>query len=98
MAVGDAAFRREPDDKGLAVRGAVYLLIETKQELGGICNVLEDYSRKQAHVMRSTWGAELCQLSDCCDYLLLLAGFLTEVQIGELTARKLRDMVDGSEA
>ena len=37
-------------------------------------------------------------MSDCCDYLLLLAGFLTEVQIGELTARKLRDMVDGSEA
>eukprot|EP00959_Pyramimonas_sp_CCMP1952_P032431 680831-Pyramimonas_sp.AAC.1 len=57
MAVGDVAFRREPLDQGLAMRGAVYLLIETKQEHGGRCNVLEYYSRKQAHVVRSTWGA-----------------------------------------
>ena len=97
VTVGDAAFRREPDDKGLAMRGAVYLLVEEGEGPGGKCNVLEYYSRKQAHVVRSTWGAELCQLSDGCDYLLLLAGFMTEIQTGELSARQLRDMVDGAE-
>ena len=30
-------------------------------------------------------------------FLLLLAGFLTEIQTGELSARQLRDMVDGVE-
>ena len=79
------------------MRGAVYMLIEIGTGPGGRRNVLEFYSRKQAHVVRSTWGAELCQLSDSCDYLLLLAGFLTEIQSGELTARQLRDMVDGVE-
>eukprot|EP00959_Pyramimonas_sp_CCMP1952_P421912 8838787-Pyramimonas_sp.AAC.1 len=50
IAVGDAAFRREPDGKGLAMRGAVYLLAEDGEGPGGRCNVLEFYSRKQAHV------------------------------------------------
>eukprot|EP00959_Pyramimonas_sp_CCMP1952_P321118 6719939-Pyramimonas_sp.AAC.1 len=96
VTVGDAAFRREPDDKGLAMRGAVYLIVEDGEGPGGRCNVLEYYSRKQAHVVRSTWGAALCQLSDDCDYLLLPAGFMTEIRGGELDARQLRDMVDGA--
>eukprot|EP00959_Pyramimonas_sp_CCMP1952_P271252 5670696-Pyramimonas_sp.AAC.1 len=59
--------------------------------------MLEYYARKQAHVVRSTWGADLCQLSDGCVYLLLLAGFLAEVQMGDMSVRRLRDMVDGAE-
>eukprot|EP00959_Pyramimonas_sp_CCMP1952_P109842 2297774-Pyramimonas_sp.AAC.1 len=59
VTAGDAAFRREPDDKGLAMRGAVYLLVEGGEGSGGKCNLLEYYSRKQAHVVRSTWEAEL---------------------------------------
>ena len=63
----------------------------------GRCNILEFYARKQAHVVRSTWGAELCQLSDSCDFLLLLGAFLAEVQLGAMSAKQLRDMVDGCE-
>eukprot|EP00959_Pyramimonas_sp_CCMP1952_P112840 2358820-Pyramimonas_sp.AAC.1 len=52
VTVGGAAFRREPDDKGLAVRGAVYLLVEHGEGPGGKCNMPEYESRKQVHVVR----------------------------------------------
>eukprot|EP00959_Pyramimonas_sp_CCMP1952_P201579 4215373-Pyramimonas_sp.AAC.1 len=35
ITVGDAAFRREPDDKGLAMRGAAYLPAADGEGPGG---------------------------------------------------------------
>ena len=41
--VGDAAFRREPDDQGLAMWGAFVLMVEPESadSPGGRCNVLD---------------------------------------------------------
>ena len=94
--VGDAAFRREPNDQGLAMRGAFLLLVETDgmTSPGGRCNVVDYYAKKQSHVVRSTWGAELAQLSDGADNLLVLHGFFHEVRHGATSSRLLRDLVD----
>ena len=79
--VGDSAFRREPSDQGLALRGCFVLLVSFADNgPGGACNVLDVYSRKQSRVVRSTWGAELGQLSDGADLLLVLAGAMLELQ------------------
>eukprot|EP00959_Pyramimonas_sp_CCMP1952_P174514 3647127-Pyramimonas_sp.AAC.1 len=98
VTVGDAAFRREPADKGLVMSGAVYLLVEDGEGPGGKLNMLEYCSGKQAHVVRSIWGAGLRHLSDGCDYLLLLAGVLVEIQMGEMSVRQSRGMVGGAES
>ncbi|CAK0867548.1 unnamed protein product [Prorocentrum cordatum] len=58
-------------------------------------NVLLKYMKE--HPLALTTHKLKLPLSDGCDYLLLLAGFMTEIQGGELDARQLRDMVDGAE-
>ena len=56
--------------------------------------MVDYYAKKQSHVVRSTWGAELQQLSDGVDNLLVLRGFFHEVKHGVSSSRLLRDLVD----
>ena len=93
--VGDSAFRREPNDEGLALRGAIILLVEITDQLpGGQCNVLDFYASKHRHVVRSTWDAELRQLTDGIDNLLMLDGLFHETRYGVAGAKMLRDMME----
>ena len=46
-------------------------------------------------MVRSTWGAELGQLSDGADLLLVLAGAMLELQGKLHTVHQLRDFVSG---
>ena len=50
---------------------------------------------KQNHLARPTWGAEICQLTDGCDLLLLLAGAFYELRYEDTTVKELRDRVEG---
>eukprot|EP00969_Alexandrium_andersonii_P121657 5378615-Alexandrium_andersonii.AAC.1 len=68
MAVSDSAFEAL-EFEGLAMRGYVAMLVEADLKLpsaGGALRgvVLDWYSRKQAHVVRSTFAAELHTLLD----------------------------------
>ena len=47
-------------------------------------------------MVRSTWGAELCQLSDGCDFLLVLAACFAELQHGRQSPQALRDLTAGT--
>ena len=64
MVISDAAFRRE-DRIGLAVRGGQICLGERHNgHPGERIHFVEYFSKKQRHIVRSTFGAELGSLSD----------------------------------
>jgi hypothetical protein len=85
----DAAFRRE-DTTGLAMRGGFIALAEDCSDtIGGGCNVLEFYSRRQRRVVRSTFGAELNSLADGLEVGKMMAFTLAEIIIPQSTAASL---------
>jgi hypothetical protein len=78
VGASDAAFRKE-DSKGLAMRGAVIMLVEQNDlDPGGSCHILDFYARKQRRVTRSTYSAELNAASDCYEFCKLVALTLAE--------------------
>eukprot|EP00971_Amphidinium_carterae_P176268 3494277-Amphidinium_carterae.1 len=71
--LADSAFQAREHD-GLAVKACVLLLGGSKP--GGPVQIVDWYSRKQTHVCRSTYAAELHALSDGRSFLLHTAGLL----------------------
>ena len=57
-------------------------------------NVLDFWSRKQTRVCRSTFAAELHNLSEAAEEGMLLAGFLQEVYYGPKTAAQLTALLE----
>ena len=92
--IGDSAFQtKEPDC--LALRGGVIgLLEEGRGPVGGVLHVLEFFSRKQKRVTRSTFGAELHNMSECSELGMLLSGCVHEVYMGAQPAIKLAQLED----
>jgi hypothetical protein len=78
----DSAYRADDEDC-LALRAAIATLMEVRDGVpGGTMHVLDFYTRKQARVNRSTFGAELNAMMEAIDIGLLLCCFLTEVTQG----------------
>ena len=98
--ISDSAFKRE-EDSGHAIKGALFLRCSTQQNSDGSikscatkCHILDYYCRKQRHVTRSTFGAELFGACDGADQGMLLCQLLHEVQHGacsHASARELRE-------
>ena len=59
-------------------------------EVKWICHLLDYYCKKQRHVTRSTFGAELYAACDAADHCMLLAQLLHEVEHGSMTAAEAR--------
>ena len=57
-----------------------------------MCHILDFYCRKQRHVTRSTFGAELYAGCDAADFCMLLAQLLHEVECGSCTASAAREL------
>jgi hypothetical protein len=102
--ISDAAFRKEDDDAH-ALKGAVFVRVDADPDdiaSGGAtkklseisCHVIDYYSRKQRHVTRSTFGAELFAACDAADHGILMAQIVQEMLYGVdtyATARQRRE-------
>jgi hypothetical protein len=89
--ISDSAFKAL-DYQGLVMRGCVVVLREAGQlKKGTRCKVqvLDWYSKKHTHVVRSTYAAELHSLLDAVNQGLVLIYALTELRSGALTALDL---------
>ena len=79
LGVGDSAFRKE-SDTGLAMRGAFVMLCQKSTEHpGGVCHILDYFSRRQKRVTRSTFASELLNMSDTTDATKQIAFAVAEV-------------------
>jgi hypothetical protein len=102
QAISDAAFRKEDEDAH-ALKGAVFMRVdgppgagsvEGRSFLSRVCHLIDYFCRKQRHVTRSTFGAELFSACDAADFCMLLAQLLHEIEKGACTAidaRQLRE-------
>eukprot|EP00972_Heterocapsa_arctica_P017795 2629053-Heterocapsa_arctica.AAC.1 len=59
---------------------------------GGQVQVLDWYARKQPHVCRSTFAAELHAALDAINQGMVIQGVLTELKVGPTTAVVLEQM------
>eukprot|EP00972_Heterocapsa_arctica_P075235 11099634-Heterocapsa_arctica.AAC.1 len=59
---------------------------------GGQVQVLDLYGRKQPHVCRSTFAAELHAALDAIDQGMVIQGVLAELKVGPTTATVLAQM------
>jgi hypothetical protein len=91
--ITDSAFQAL-EFEGLAMRGCVLMLVAadrppTSTGLTLDCVVLDWFSRKQVHVVRSTFAAELHAMMDAVGQALLLNASITEILEGGLDAAQL---------
>jgi hypothetical protein len=104
--VSDAAFRKEDDDAH-ALKGAIIIRCEgnmqtlVSEATTGVflhnCHIIDYYCRKQRHVTRSTFGAELYAACDAVDFGMLVIQLMQELEHGVdnfSTARQRRENGD----
>jgi len=81
------------DTAGLVMRGCVLMLVETDGSTPmGKVQVLDWFSRKQPHVCRSTFAAELHAALDALNQGLIVQALLSEIALGTRSARELLDI------
>ena len=93
MGFSDSAFRARECD-GLTTRGCLILVVE-QLAIGPRrfrVVVLDWFSRKHVHVVRSTYAAELHALLDGVNQGVLLALAFTEIVEGVMSAAKLAEL------
>ena len=98
LSMGDSAFKREDtDNTGHAMKGGMFMLHggSPGSVKSGPIQLLEYYSRKQRHVCRSTYAAELFSLTETVDVSIYLASALYEVAHGVQTTETLRLVREG---
>jgi len=91
VVVSDSAFTAL-DKEGLALRGCFVLLVDSsfgENRLGGAVHILEFMSRKQAHVCRATFSAEMFALLDALGTALKVSTCLEEAITGPQSAEQL---------
>ena len=83
VAVSDSAFHAGETD-GLATRGAFVLLaaMDGQRTPGGQVHLLDWVSKKQSHVCRATFSAELFASLDAANLALKIASVMAEVVLG----------------
>ena len=93
--VSDSAFTAISKD-GLALRGYFVLIVEAGavDHPGGLLHVIDYVSRKQSHVCRATFAAELFALLDAIGAGLKIAAVLEEMSRGAKSAAALADVQD----
>ena len=85
----DSAFSAGEVD-GLSVRGCFIMITEDDQtQPGGKGHVLDWVSRKQSHVTRATFAAELFGLLDSLNLAFRIMACITEIQTGTALASQL---------
>ena len=104
LGISDAAFKKEDED-ATAMRGCLVVrtdgnALSTRGDAarpticGGNVHILEYASKKQRHVTRSTFAAELFGACDTADLILVVNLAIHEIETGPVTtseARRLRD-------
>ena len=102
VGISDAAFKKE-DDEATAMRGCVVCRLShscivsegtTTKLKSGTSHILEYASRKQRHVTRSTFAAELFGACDCMDLVWVVGLALHEIEMGPVTAMTARQIRD----
>ena len=100
MCVSDSFFSAE-DAKGLVMRGCILLLVEDRDSSSeraaapcGRVLVVDWFSRKQPHVCRSTFAAELHAVLDGVNQAIIVQSLLTELRVGCQTASQLCSLQD----
>ena len=82
VSVSDSAFKAQ-EYEGLAMRGAIIMLVSARTDLPvdspWECVVLDWFSRKHTHVVRSTFAAELHSMLDSAGLAILLNATWTEI-------------------
>jgi len=93
VVISDSAFHAGEHD-GLAIRGAFFVLMDGngKTTPGGNGSIVDYVTKKQGHVCRATFGAELHGLLDAVSHALKLLSCITEVEHGIRTAEQLVEM------
>ena len=76
------------------MRGCLIMLVDGDgiNDPSGSVQVLDWYSRKQPHVCRSTFAAELHAALDAVNQGIVIQGLLTETELGAMTAAQLCDL------
>ena len=96
LGFSDSAFKREDEDNtGHAMRGCIIVLANAASPdtmCSGKVQVLDYVSRKQKHVCRATFAAELFAAVDTADMLIMLNGALYELQHGVQTTERMRKL------
>ena len=84
LVVSDSAFKRESDSDALAMKGCMICKASVRawNPLVADIHVLEYFSKKQRHVSRSTFAAELFAFVDAADAALHIGMHLTECMHG----------------
>ena len=98
LTMGDSAFKRDDsDNSGHAMKGGMFMLHSAAQGtvVSGPVQLLEYYSRKQRHVCRSTFAAELFSLTEAADVSIHLASALYEIAHGVQPTETLRLVREG---
>ena len=98
LTMGDSAFKRDDSDNtGHAMKGGMFMLhgALAGSVVSGPIQLLEYFSRKQRHVCRSTYAAELFSLTEAADVALHLASALYELAHGVRTTETLRLIREG---
>lgn len=92
VVITDSAFKAG-DTAGLAIRGYILCLMcgTGTTDPGGYPLVLDYFSRRQSHVCRSTYAAELHALLDGTNQALLIRNVFSEIMQGPMTAAELSD-------
>ena len=102
VAVSDSSFSAG-DTQGLVMRGCILLLMGSDPDAerweknvrgrgpcpGGRCQVIDWFSRKQQHVCRSTFAAELHGALDAFGQALIVQQVFTEVLVGPQSSAEL---------
>jgi hypothetical protein len=97
--ISDSAFKAL-DTTGLVMRGCVVALREAGELRSGMTcriQVLDWYAKKHAHVVRSTYAAELHSLLDAINQGLVLSYSISELRRGVRNARELVEMLNKGE-
>jgi len=90
VVVPDSSFSAG-DTEGLVMRGCFIMIVAQDQECSptGMVAVLDFYARKQSHVCRSTFAAELHSALDAYNQAFIIQCALTELTLGAQTATQL---------
>ena len=103
VCVTDSAFQAQATD-GLAMRGCLLLLAGSDSQgqwqhdavpaPNGRVHVIDWFARRQPHVCRSTFAAELHSHLDGMNQGLLIQTVLTKIALGPLSAAQLSELLE----
>ena len=92
--ISDSAFRADEPDCLAIKSGIIGLMHDSKTSFSGKFSPIEWISRKQQHVCRSTYGAELHSALDIVGMSMIVASAFNEIMFGTQSALTLSQWQD----